>query len=393
MAKRKIDGVKADKATTEQLSTYAKAEEQIKIFKVPRIYDSSDPDARVFFACFDGTDNDATNEKKPITNVGLLREQIANLANANSNIGGFYIEGPGTQGGITGRLDAAWGGTYHKRIETMYEKLAAQVKIWRDENPEAKLKISVISVGFSRGAEQAAGFSRLVDERGIQDPESKMIESLGNGTQDNVSYTNPPLCANGTVPQVLALYDPVGTGAPKRNDRSPPPSAVSGIQIIAADEYRKLFKYTAIIEQGESADGRFLGVITAGAHSDIGGGYRLNGLALRNFNLVACYLNKALGEELIKEQDLSKALGVKLGKGQVEEKDFIHHSSRLTKLREAFSHGGRQGNHPFGRTGDQQLGLTVAVDNLADRFYREQFQFAPARGRTFSVLLHVRGRR
>jgi hemoglobin/transferrin/lactoferrin receptor protein len=45
------------------------------------------------------------------------------------------------------------------------------------------------------------------------------------------------------------------------------------------------------------------------------------------------------------------------------------------------------------RAGQQQLGLTVAVDNVADRFYREQFQFAPARGRSVSVLLHVRGRK
>jgi outer membrane receptor protein involved in Fe transport len=37
-----------------------------------------------------------------------------------------------------------------------------------------------------------------------------------------------------------------------------------------------------------------------------------------------------------------------------------------------------------------KLGLVVAVENLADRFYREQFQFAPARGRSITVSLHVR---
>jgi outer membrane receptor protein involved in Fe transport len=35
--------------------------------------------------------------------------------------------------------------------------------------------------------------------------------------------------------------------------------------------------------------------------------------------------------------------------------------------------------------------VTFAVENLADRFYREHFQFAPARGRSFTVGLHVRG--
>ncbi len=36
-----------------------------------------------------------------------------------------------------------------------------------------------------------------------------------------------------------------------------------------------------------------------------------------------------------------------------------------------------------------RLGLTFAVENLTDVFYREQFQFAPSRGRTFTVGLSV----
>ena len=32
-----------------------------------------------------------------------------------------------------------------------------------------------------------------------------------------------------------------------------------------------------------------------------------------------------------------------------------------------------------------RLGLTFAVENLANIYYREQFQFAPSRGRTFTV--------
>jgi outer membrane receptor protein involved in Fe transport len=36
-----------------------------------------------------------------------------------------------------------------------------------------------------------------------------------------------------------------------------------------------------------------------------------------------------------------------------------------------------------------RLGLTFAIENLADSFYREHFQFAPSRGRTFTVGLSV----
>ena len=39
--------------------------------------------------------------------------------------------------------------------------------------------------------------------------------------------------------------------------------------------------------------------------------------------------------------------------------------------------------------GRDRLGLTFAIENLTDEFYREQFQFAPARGRSFTVGLTV----
>ena len=33
----------------------------------------------------------------------------------------------------------------------------------------------------------------------------------------------------------------------------------------------------------------------------------------------------------------------------------------------------------------ERLGLTLAVENLANTYYREHFQFAPSRGRTFTL--------
>ena len=43
------------------------------------------------------------------------------------------------------------------------------------------------------------------------------------------------------------------------------------------------------------------------------------------------------------------------------------------------------------RAGAQRVGLTLAIDNLTDRFYREQFQFAPARGRSVTLAVSLRG--
>jgi outer membrane receptor protein involved in Fe transport len=39
--------------------------------------------------------------------------------------------------------------------------------------------------------------------------------------------------------------------------------------------------------------------------------------------------------------------------------------------------------------GRDRLNLTFAIENLGDTFYREHFQFAPARGRSFTVGLNV----
>ena len=38
---------------------------------------------------------------------------------------------------------------------------------------------------------------------------------------------------------------------------------------------------------------------------------------------------------------------------------------------------------------DDRLAVTFAVENLTNRYYREHFQFAPARGRSFTVGLSV----
>lgn len=38
-----------------------------------------------------------------------------------------------------------------------------------------------------------------------------------------------------------------------------------------------------------------------------------------------------------------------------------------------------------------RVGLVFGLENMADRYYREQFQFAPARGRSFTLAVHLRG--
>ncbi|MEO6800193.1 MAG: DUF2235 domain-containing protein [Rhodanobacter sp.] len=158
-------------------------------------------------------------------------------------------------------------------------------------------------MGFSRGSDQAAGLTRMVHQRGIQDPMGAVYTRDRHGQIKHVEYTVPALVAPGQVPQAVGLFDAVGTGEPMRDhDRRLPPSVISGFQIIATDERRVLFKSDRIIDPGMTPDGRFLGVEVAGAHSDIGGSYHRDGLSIRSDNLMTGYLNAMSERPFLKLQ-------------------------------------------------------------------------------------------
>ncbi|MGL6289847.1 MAG: phospholipase effector Tle1 domain-containing protein [Silanimonas sp.] len=286
---RHPDGVRVDPATPADLATYAEASAQIDRMQAPLLHRASDPNSRLFVMALDGTGNDMEAQpRENWTNVALLREQVDALASPNVRAG--YVAGPGTQDGTLAALvDGITGRTFESRIEEGYDKFIVQAKTWLAENPGAD--ISVAAVGFSRGAEQAAAFTRLVHERGIQDPDSAVYERNSAGMITGVTYTRPPLVAPGEVKQAAMLFDPVGTGAPMDHDRRLAPTVMGGLQISALHEQRDQFPSTESIESGLSADRRFLQVWVAGAHSNIGGSYAANGLSDRSFNLAADYLN------------------------------------------------------------------------------------------------------
>ncbi|MEE7547077.1 DUF2235 domain-containing protein [Xanthomonas sp. Kuri4-1] len=286
------DGVSHYPASEAQLQSYTAASEALAQFRSPRLLEDGNPDQRLFVAAFDGTGNDAEKDPLHATNVAKIHDQILdrNLSGDTRIVPG-YVAGPGTQNGTIARTtDGARGHTYDERLEEMYKLFIDQAALWRRENPNAR--IAVADIGFSRGAEQAAGFSRLVHERGIQDPSGAEYTRDRDGQVIGVHYAKPPLVEPGQVPQAVGLFDPVGTGEPvEQHDRRLPPSVICGFQLIAADERRGLFKATHIIDPGLSADGRLLGVVVAGAHSDVGGSYHRDGLAIRSGNLMTDYLN------------------------------------------------------------------------------------------------------
>lgn len=301
---RHPDGARTLQATAADLATYENAQRQLAEFSAPVLLDRESGDDRLFVAAFDGTANSMYRDSpENHTNVARIFEQIETRhRGGETEIGAGYVEGVGTQGGLAGSWDAARGHTYRARLEDMYLQFASQAQGWLRENPGADIRLA--SIGFSRGAEQAAGFTRMVEERGIQDPEGAIVTRGRDGLIEAVEYTRPALRAPGTVVQAVGMFDPVGTGEPRSHDRRLAGSVVSSFQITALDEQRNLFQGTRVTDPGMTADGRSLNVGVAGAHSNIGGGYELDGLSTRSGNLMADYLNALASEPFLAKREV-----------------------------------------------------------------------------------------
>jgi len=285
---RKPDGVRTVPAAAEDLATFESARRELGELQAPMLHEGTRRESRLFIAAFDGTGNNMFEDApENHTNVAYVAKQVESLK--DPAIGHGYVAGPGTQGGLEGVYDLAKGQSYSSRMEDMYLQFTVKASAWLKENPDADIRVA--SIGFSRGAEQAAGLTRMIEERGIRDPEGARVERDGDGRVLRVEYVGPPLREPGTVIQAVGLFDPVGTGEPRNHDRRLPPSVVSGFQITAEDERRNLFQSTRVLDPGVTDGGRFLNVTVAGAHSDIGGSYSLDGLSIRSGNLMIDYLN------------------------------------------------------------------------------------------------------
>ncbi|MEP7185355.1 MAG: DUF2235 domain-containing protein, partial [Rhodanobacter sp.] len=212
------DGVLSDGVSYESgeshLHLYAEAREQLKLFKEPIFLHARNPHEHIFLAALDGTGNDKIHDPDHETNVGLISDQIEALnLQGDTRVVSRYVSGAGTQQHrpIARVWDGVRGGSVDERAEDMYKQLIEQAKRWRREDPNAV--ISVASIGFSRGGDEVALFTRLLEERGIQDPAGAHYTYDSHHQIKHVEYTQPPLVPPHQVAQAVALLDPVGTGA------------------------------------------------------------------------------------------------------------------------------------------------------------------------------------
>jgi hypothetical protein len=281
--------------TQEDWDVYDKSINAFKSFEVPKIFDEQNKHDYLFIALADGTENDMKDPSK-FTNVALLKEELKD--HANPNIGFYYKEGVGTYEGegnlldkARAKIDAAFSLTHKERVEEIYKEFSKQANIWKSQDPDAN--ISIVEVGFSRGAGVATLLNQMVHERGIKDTTNRVWK---DGKKE---LTGEYLISPGRVPQATLLYDPVTTYMKENFSLSN--STVSALQINAKDEYRNLFPLSEIAEGKHQTQ-----LSLPGCHSDIGGGYDKNGLSLYSRDIGNQYLNKMINtkEPLFKDTKL-----------------------------------------------------------------------------------------
>ncbi|NUO77488.1 MAG: hypothetical protein HOQ32_15925 [Lysobacter sp.] len=344
---RKSEGVEVNAANAHDLNSYRAAQQQLSQLQAPVLVHANNPHERLYVAVHDGTGNNMFKDSDA-HETGIVRvfKQIQQQKRAGQlpNIGAGYVAGIGTQGdGST--WDGIRGHTFEERAETMYKQFIEQAKKWKAADPDVQIRVA--SIGFSRGAEEAAYFTRLVDERGIQDPAGAKYTYDDNGLVESVKYSKPPLVAPGKVAQAALLQDPVATGDPMNYDRRLPPSVISAVQITAEDERRDQFKVSRHLDAGLTENKRFLNVTVGGAHSNIGDSYELNGLGIRSTNLSVDYLNSLSDTPFLKKR--AEPLG--------PDRNVVHRSD--------------QGEWVYTTKGYDKDGKRDAVERLAPEGLRE----------------------
>ena len=191
------DQVPVAQATAADLQRYDEANRQLGQMQVPVLVSRHRPDERLFVAVLDGTGNDMRDPSKgPTTGVAQIHQEIDRQRAAGlTNVFSGYVNGPGTGAYSNWSTDGARGHTFEERAETMYRQFIEKSAEWLKQDPKADIRVAAL--GFSRGAEEAAYFTRLVDQRGIQDPTGAVYTTGHDGLVESVRYTKPPLVASG----------------------------------------------------------------------------------------------------------------------------------------------------------------------------------------------------
>jgi len=225
----------------------------------------------VFFAAFDGTNNDLNNAQDPQnTNVAQLYLQAQNVQASSPHLSASYYPGPGTKGSLA-RSSWEHAAVTVQVIATAkraYDDFTEQASAWLKRNSGKRVTTALTC--FSRGCASAAIFSQMVFEKGLADPEEPGRNLVAPGK---------------VTVSAGVLFDPVMTCV--QGNVAFPPNVRNIVQMRAQDEYRQLFKAADYAAQS------FVKCVDMlGCHCDIGGSYD-NGIAGLTLEAATTFLQKS----------------------------------------------------------------------------------------------------
>jgi len=287
-----IDKVPVTHMTPDRVARLHAQADEARALQLPQLHNAQDLHSKLFVMALDGTQNDAINDPLHSTNIGLISKDINTKYIHTQNVHSEYVSGVGNQKFIAGMLDSAIGLTVQQQANDGYDKLVKQANHWFQDDPD--VKISMAGLGFSRGAAALLIASNMVHEKGIPDLKSAVskqaIDPATGLSHLETSYTHY-IVSPGQVPQALILNDQVATGKAEELNRHIAPSVLSVVQLKAEVERRPQFPFYSA-EDPARLDPRIHMMTFEGAHSDIGGGYLLNGVSSVTRQINEIVLNK-----------------------------------------------------------------------------------------------------
>jgi hypothetical protein len=278
--------------------------------------------------CCDGTWNDKKNSDDSVlapTNVFQLFNALE-LNHGEIKQFSLYQEGVGTEGGLDKFTGGMLGHGLGEDIRDCYQ--------WLSTKYTAGDKIYLF--GFSRGAFTARSLAGLIGKYGIAksdfsvDFESRIKSIYREGYRNNKQLPEDWFFTNSTKVKLVGVWDTVGAlGIPddkillnmfgnskkyKFHDTKLGKHIENGRHALAADEKRGSFSPT--LWDLDESDNRVKQIWFPGVHSDVGGGYKENGLS-------NCALKWMVDE--------AQALGVKFKEKSLKQispnpQDVIHDS-------------------------------------------------------------------
>lgn len=218
--------------------------------------------------CFDGTSNQPEDADQD-TLFGVKDDSITNIFKLHLLFGGdlshgraapdqlsLYYSGVGTYGGRLKRIYNALFAPENKDVGRIIRAAAADLSEHYENGDQ------VFLFGFSRGAAIARRFAAVVKQFCPEIPSARPIRFLG--VFDTVASIGAPNLSSRDRPVSDVVFEN-GTISP---------NIAEALHLVALDEKRKAFQPTLM-----NQDDRVTEIWFSGAHSDVGGGYRYDGLS------------------------------------------------------------------------------------------------------------------